>query len=217
MTRRGPSRTWQHASIEAARTARRLPPVRVQGYFNCWPAIVRMQWELSRPTSRSTAPSLQAPRRSSGCWRRCGGCSGWRSNSGTSIWMRAKRYPLEGHLRPLCLRSDDCLAAVAAGTCRSWPSSCNGGQSSASELPLTLLKLRTGARSDGIRGMSEFQSLRATTSRGLFVVLRLILRAVREGLGAICGLRRSGRDGHDCNGSFLARKAMRGARARRFF
>ena len=31
--------------IEAARTAHRLPPVRVQGYFNCWPTIVRMPWE----------------------------------------------------------------------------------------------------------------------------------------------------------------------------
>ena len=31
--------------IEAARTAHRLPPVRVQGYFNCWPAIKRMPWE----------------------------------------------------------------------------------------------------------------------------------------------------------------------------
>ena len=30
---------------EAASTSRRLPPVRVQGYFNCWPAIVRSEWE----------------------------------------------------------------------------------------------------------------------------------------------------------------------------
>jgi hypothetical protein len=30
---------------EAARTARRLPPVRVQGYFNTWPAILRQPWE----------------------------------------------------------------------------------------------------------------------------------------------------------------------------
>ena len=30
---------------EAARTAHRLPPVRVQGYFNSWPAIQRMPWE----------------------------------------------------------------------------------------------------------------------------------------------------------------------------
>lgn len=31
---------------EAAHTARRLPPVRVQGYFNLWPPIVRSRWEV---------------------------------------------------------------------------------------------------------------------------------------------------------------------------
>lgn len=30
---------------EAAQTAHRLPPVRVQGYFNTWPAILRQPWE----------------------------------------------------------------------------------------------------------------------------------------------------------------------------
>ncbi|MGH9895151.1 MAG: DUF6362 family protein, partial [bacterium] len=30
---------------EAAETARRLPPVRVQGYFNLWPPIQRQPWE----------------------------------------------------------------------------------------------------------------------------------------------------------------------------
>lgn len=30
---------------EAAATGRRLPPVRVQGYFNTWPAFVRKEWE----------------------------------------------------------------------------------------------------------------------------------------------------------------------------
>ena len=27
--------------VEAAETGRRLPPVRVQGYFNVWPTFVR--------------------------------------------------------------------------------------------------------------------------------------------------------------------------------
>jgi hypothetical protein len=31
--------------IEAARTAHRLPPVRVQGHFNVWPTIVRTEYE----------------------------------------------------------------------------------------------------------------------------------------------------------------------------
>lgn len=30
---------------EAADTGQRLPPVRVQGYFNTWPAFVRKEWE----------------------------------------------------------------------------------------------------------------------------------------------------------------------------
>ena len=31
--------------VEAARTAHRLPPVRVQGCFNVWPTIVRTEFE----------------------------------------------------------------------------------------------------------------------------------------------------------------------------
>lgn len=30
---------------DAAETGRRLPPVRVQGYFNVWPAFARKEWE----------------------------------------------------------------------------------------------------------------------------------------------------------------------------
>ena len=48
---------------EAAQTARRLPPVRVQGYFNVWPAIIRQQWEtLSNEVSemRPIPPSPEA-------------------------------------------------------------------------------------------------------------------------------------------------------------
>lgn len=45
---------------EAAVTARGLPPVRVQGYFNCWPAFARSQWEAfsaDEPVHRSFPPS----------------------------------------------------------------------------------------------------------------------------------------------------------------
>jgi hypothetical protein len=31
--------------VEAAEIGRKLPPVRVQGYFNVWPRIVRESWE----------------------------------------------------------------------------------------------------------------------------------------------------------------------------
>jgi len=34
-----------HRFVEASQTAHRLPAVRVQGYFNTWPAIVRTPYE----------------------------------------------------------------------------------------------------------------------------------------------------------------------------
>ena len=34
-----------HRFEDAAQTAHDLPPVRVRGYFNTWPAIVRQPWE----------------------------------------------------------------------------------------------------------------------------------------------------------------------------
>lgn len=47
----------------AADTAQGLPPVRVQGYFNVWPAIVRDQWEAfaaDDPVYRPFPPSPEA-------------------------------------------------------------------------------------------------------------------------------------------------------------
>lgn len=32
--------------VDAAHTARRLPPVRVQGYFSAWPEFKRQPWEV---------------------------------------------------------------------------------------------------------------------------------------------------------------------------
>ncbi len=51
---------------EAVVTARRLPPVRVQGYFNTWPQIVRQPWEmlgLEDQGYRPFPPSPQAVER----------------------------------------------------------------------------------------------------------------------------------------------------------
>ncbi|MBW8067555.1 MAG: helix-turn-helix domain-containing protein [Ferrovum sp.] len=48
---------------EAAETGRRLPPARVQGYFNVWPAFARDQWEtlaLEEPEYRCLPPSPAA-------------------------------------------------------------------------------------------------------------------------------------------------------------
>ena len=43
---------------EAARTARRLPPVRVPGYFSVWPAVVRTEYER---VAGGDAPPLRFP------------------------------------------------------------------------------------------------------------------------------------------------------------
>jgi hypothetical protein len=44
--------------IEAAQTALRLPPVRVQGYLSLWPTIVRSAYER---LSSEDAPTLHIP------------------------------------------------------------------------------------------------------------------------------------------------------------
>jgi hypothetical protein len=76
---------------EAASTARRLPPVRVQGYFNCWPAIKRMPWESlgAEPTVYRFPPDPDAIERMLEVMR-------WvqwlEVEQRHLVWMRAKRY-----------------------------------------------------------------------------------------------------------------------------
>ena len=77
---------------EAATTGRRLPPVRVQGYFNTWPPILRQQWEVfsaEDPVYRPLPPSPEAVDRMLEAMR-------WvlwlEIEARHLIWMRAKRY-----------------------------------------------------------------------------------------------------------------------------
>jgi len=77
---------------EAAVTARRLPPVRVQGYFNCWPAFARSEWEAfsaDEPVHRSFPPSPEDVDRMLETMR-------WvqwlEVEQRHLVWMRAKRY-----------------------------------------------------------------------------------------------------------------------------
>ena len=77
---------------EAAITARRLPPVRVQGYFNCWPAFARSEWEAfsaDEPVHRSFPPSPEDIDRMLETMR-------WvqwlEVEQRHLVWMRAKRY-----------------------------------------------------------------------------------------------------------------------------
>lgn len=77
---------------EAAVTARRLPPVRVQGYFNSWPAFARNEWEAfsaDEPVHRSFPPSPEDVDRMLETMR-------WvlwlEVEQRHLVWMRAKRY-----------------------------------------------------------------------------------------------------------------------------
>jgi hypothetical protein len=77
---------------EAARTAHRLPPVRVQGYFNVWPAFARSEYERMAsddapvyrfpPTPSEVDRMLEAMR-----WVQCLGVE-----QRKLVWMRAERW-----------------------------------------------------------------------------------------------------------------------------
>ncbi len=77
---------------EAAETGRRLPRVRVQGYFNVWPAFARDAWEAypdDEPDYHPVPPSPQAIERMLETMR-------WvqwlEVEQRHVVWMRARRY-----------------------------------------------------------------------------------------------------------------------------
>ena len=95
MTRSQAQWTWEEVASrfeDAAATGRRLPPVRVQGYFNTWPQIARQQWEVlcdDEPRHRPLPPSPEAVERMLETMR-------WvqwlEVDERHLVWMRAKRY-----------------------------------------------------------------------------------------------------------------------------
>ncbi len=77
---------------EATQTSRRLPPVRVQGYFNVWPLFARQEWEVMSNTDvelRAMPPTPEAVERMLEAMR-------WvqwlEEEQRHLIWMRAKEY-----------------------------------------------------------------------------------------------------------------------------
>ena len=77
---------------EAAETGRRLPRVRVQSYFNVWPAFARDAWEAysdDEPDYRPLPPSPDAIDRmlETMQWVQC-----LEVEQRHLVWMRAKRY-----------------------------------------------------------------------------------------------------------------------------
>ena len=108
--------------IEAARTAHRLPPVRVQGYFNCWPAIKRMPWENlgAEPPVYRFPPDPAAIDR---MLETCGGSSGLRRNSDT--WSGCGRSGTRGKKSAAASPVIEPLPGVVGRRhWRSWSSSC---------------------------------------------------------------------------------------------
>lgn len=77
---------------EAVSTGRRLPPVRVPGYFNTWPAIVRSEWETLSATEKLPhylPPSPAAIDRMLETMR----WTQWLEEEQRHlVWMRAKQY-----------------------------------------------------------------------------------------------------------------------------
>ena len=92
--------------VEAAETGRRLPRVRVQGYFNVWPEFVREGWEgFSEPEDgyRPLPPSPQAIDRMMEAmhWVQ------WLEvDQRHLVWMRAREYEWKDICRRLaCCRT----------------------------------------------------------------------------------------------------------------
>ena len=57
---------------EAFRTLRKLPPVKVQGYFNTWPDIVRTSREIAAAEGQTRIGSGSMARISRSVWMTCG-------------------------------------------------------------------------------------------------------------------------------------------------
>lgn len=77
---------------EAASTGRRLPPVRVQGYFNTWPAFVRSQWEAFSADTREYRPFPPSPEDIDRMLETMQWVLWLEVEQRHLVWMRAKRY-----------------------------------------------------------------------------------------------------------------------------
>jgi Domain of unknown function (DUF6362) len=77
---------------DAALTSRRLPRVRVQGYFNCWPAIVRSEWEKLAGNERQYCNFPPSPRDVEKMLEVMRWVQWLDVEQRHLVWMRAKRY-----------------------------------------------------------------------------------------------------------------------------
>ena len=77
---------------EAACTARRLPPVRVQGYFTVWPMIVRSEWERMSADERPKLHFQPSPVEVDAMLEVMRWVQWLELDQRHLVWMRAKRY-----------------------------------------------------------------------------------------------------------------------------
>lgn len=77
---------------DAASTGRRLPPVRVQGYFNSWPAFVRTEWEAFAAHEKVYRPFPPSPEDIDRMLETMRWVQWLEVEQRHLVWMRAKRY-----------------------------------------------------------------------------------------------------------------------------
>ena len=78
--------------VEGARTAHRLPPVRVQGYFNVWPTIVRSDYERMAKDDEPVCRFPPEPAAIDRMMETMRWVQWLAVEQRHLVWMRAKRY-----------------------------------------------------------------------------------------------------------------------------
>ena len=104
-----PHATWTMEDVaarfeEAATTGRRLPPVRVQGYFNTWPAFVRKEWEAFAADEKVYRPFPPSPEAVDRMLETMRWVQWLEVEQRHLVWMRAKQY----EWRDICRRVGCC-------------------------------------------------------------------------------------------------------------
>ncbi|HMM72482.1 MAG TPA: DUF6362 family protein [Rhodocyclaceae bacterium] len=111
--------TWTMEDVAArfdedATIGRRLPPVRVQGYFNTWPAFVRKEWEAFAADEKVYRPFAPSPEAEPDAGDDAlGAVAGGRAAH--LVWM-GQALRLARHHDPICLRPHYGVAALAEDT-----------------------------------------------------------------------------------------------------
>ena len=77
---------------EAANTGRRLPPVRVQGYYTVWPVFVRQEWETLATDEKVYRPFPPSPKDIDRMLEVMRWVQWLEVEQRHLVWMRAKRY-----------------------------------------------------------------------------------------------------------------------------